>query len=145
MDFEEKKKEAGVEDKKTKAAELNYLSPFLVTYDHGNVLSREEALQVKEACLKANKERVAEKAHIIQSRLDELNSVYQKKQLAYSKTSDTMTLLETDEHVKFCDETLFKIHILEKRLGKVKEKGPVKHAELEKQLRADPVLKKAFA
>ncbi len=69
--------------------------------------------------MKSLKDRLIEKANIIQSRLDELNAEYQRRQLIYSKNSDTMTVLETEEHMKFCNETLFKIHILEKRLAKV--------------------------
>jgi hypothetical protein len=80
---------------------------------------REEAIAVKEACLKSLKERLIDKANIIQYRLDELNTDYQRRQLIYSKNSDTMTVQETDEHMKFCNDTLFKIHILEKRLAKV--------------------------
>jgi hypothetical protein len=77
---------------------------------------------VKEACLKSLKERLIEKANIIQSRLDEETSNYQKRQLQYSKNAETMTVEETEEYVKYCNEALFRIQIMEKRLVKVKVK-----------------------
>jgi hypothetical protein len=60
-----------------------------------------------------------EKAGIIQARLDETSAEYQRRQLSYSKNSDTMSVQETEDHIKFCNDALFKIHILEKRLAKV--------------------------
>ncbi len=60
-----------------------------------------------------------EKANIIQSRLDETTETFQQRQLFYSKNADSMTAEETEEYVLFCNDALFKIHILEKRLAKV--------------------------
>ncbi len=105
---------------------MNYVM-FLFVYIHILIniqkdpqsLAKEEATAVKDTCLKALKDRLIEKANIIQSRLDLLNSEYQRRQLIYSKNSDSMSVQETDDHMKFCNETLFKIHILEKRLAKV--------------------------
>lgn len=74
---------------------------------------------VKEACLKSLRDRLVEKANIIQGRLDEVTAEYQRRQVSYSKNADTMTVEETDAYVKFCNDALFKIHILEKRLAKV--------------------------
>jgi hypothetical protein len=115
---DEKEKEQNKEDEDIKNSELDYLSPFLINYDITNI-TKENAVSIKESCLKAIKDRLVERATIIQNRLDEMNSEYQKRQLAYSKNSDNMSVQETDEHVRFCNDTLFKIHILEKRLAKV--------------------------
>lgn len=84
-------------------------------------MPKEDAVAVRDACLKSMKERLFEKASIIQSRLDEVSADYQRRQLAYSRNADSMTVEETEEYVKFCNQALFKIHILEKRLAKVKE------------------------
>ncbi len=83
------------------------------------------------------KERLFEKASIIQSRLDEVSAEYQRRQLAYSRNADSMTVEETEEYVKFCNQALFKIHILEKRLAKHKESAPEKYMQLDAKLRAD--------
>ncbi len=83
-------------------------------------MSKEDAVAVKDACLKSLKERLIEKASIIQTRLDEVTSEYQQRQVSYSKNADAMTAEETDDYVKFCNDALFKIHVLEKRLVKVR-------------------------
>jgi hypothetical protein len=82
-------------------------------------LTREESIAIKDACLKSLKERLIEKANIIQTKLDEITSEYQQKQISYSKNADTLSPEETDEYVNFCSTALFKIHILEKRLAVV--------------------------
>ena len=87
--------------------------------ENPNNLSKEDAIAVKTACLKSLKERLIEKANIIQGQLDEVTAEYQRCQLVYSKNADSMTVEETDNYVKFCNDSLFKIHILEKRLAKV--------------------------
>ncbi|KAJ3058520.1 hypothetical protein HDU98_005388 [Podochytrium sp. JEL0797] len=48
-----------------------------------------------------------------------------------------MTVEETDEYVKFCNDSLFKIQILEKRLAKHKEAAPEKYIELDAKLKSD--------
>ncbi|KAJ3068850.1 hypothetical protein HK102_007056 [Quaeritorhiza haematococci] len=104
-------------------------------------LTKEEAIAVKDACLKNLKERLIDKANIIQSRLDELSAEYQRRQIAYSRNADDMSAQETEEYVRFCNEALFRIHILEKRLAKHKETAPEKYVALDSKLRSDPRLK----
>ncbi|KAI9017013.1 hypothetical protein BC832DRAFT_4135 [Gaertneriomyces semiglobifer] len=140
----EEQKETYKEEEEAKAADLDYLSPFLVNHDNPMSLGREEALQVKDACLKSFKERLIEKANIIQGRLDEVTAEYQRRQLAYSRNADSMTVEETEEYVKFCNDALFKIHILEKRLAKHKETAPERYIELDSKLKADTRLRAAF-
>lgn len=101
-------------------------------------------LVAKEACLKSLRDRLVEKANIIQNKLDIITSEYQKRQLVYSRNADSMTVEETDQYVKFCNDALFKIHILEKRLAKHKESAPERYIELDSKLRNDPRLTLAF-
>ncbi|KAJ3373708.1 hypothetical protein HDU91_006037 [Kappamyces sp. JEL0680] len=101
-----------------KVVEIDYLSPFLINYENQKIVTREEAVSVKDACLKSLRERLVEKANIIQGRLDETTEAFQQRQLHYSKNADSMTAEETEEYVQFCNDALFKIHILEKRLAK---------------------------
>ncbi|KAJ3116479.1 hypothetical protein HDU96_009564 [Phlyctochytrium bullatum] len=140
---EEKDAHKGDEEE-SKITNLDYLSPFLVNYPNHNSLTRDEALAVKEACLKSLKERLIEKANIIQGRLEEVTAEYQRRQLAYSRNADSMTVEETDEYVRFCNDALFKIHILEKRLAKHKENAPEKFIELDMKLKGDHRLHTAF-
>ncbi|KAJ3415919.1 hypothetical protein HDV05_003760 [Chytridiales sp. JEL 0842] len=141
---EEKEVHVKGEEEEAKVADLDYLSPFLVNYANPSQLTREEALAVRDACLKSLKERLIEKANIIQSRLEEVTTEYQRRQLAYSRNADTMSVEETDEYVRFCNDALFKIHILEKRLAKHKEAAPERYIELDTKLRKDPRIQLAF-
>ncbi|KAJ3026471.1 UNVERIFIED_CONTAM: hypothetical protein HDU68_005603 [Siphonaria sp. JEL0065] len=138
---EEEKENHKGEEEESKTADLDYLSPFLVNYPNQHSLGRSESIAVKDACLKSLKERLIEKANIIQGRLEEVTAEYQRRQLAYSRNADSMTVEETDEYVKFCNDSLFKIQILEKRLAKHKEAAPEKYIELDAKLKADARLK----
>ncbi|KAJ3271632.1 hypothetical protein HDV01_006502 [Terramyces sp. JEL0728] len=106
------------DEENQKSVEIDYLSPFLINFETPDNLSRDDMVSVKDACLKSLRERLVEKANIIQRRLDEVTAEYQKRQLAYSRNADSMTVEDTEAYVKFCNEALFKIHILEKRLAK---------------------------
>ncbi|KAK5667357.1 hypothetical protein BDV3_007241 [Batrachochytrium dendrobatidis] len=132
------------EEEETKSADLDYLSPFLINYEHPESLKRDDAVAIKDACLKSLKERLIEKANIIQGRLDEVTAEYQKRQLIYSRNADSMTVEETDDYVRFCNDALFRIHILEKRLAKHKEIAPERYIELDGKLRLDARLAAAF-
>jgi hypothetical protein len=90
------------------------------------------------------KERIVEKTSIIQTRLDEVSTEYQRRQLAYSRNADTMSVEETEEYVKFCNTALFKIHILEKRLAKHKESVPERYMELDAKLHGERKLAAAY-
>lgn len=107
------------DEENQKSVEIDYLSPFLINYENPDSLSKEDMVSIKDACLKSLRERLVEKANIIQGRLDEVTAEYQRRQLAYSRNADSMTVEDTEAYVKFCNEALFKIHILEKRLAKV--------------------------
>ena len=102
-----------------KAAVVDYLSPFLVNISNANNFSREEAIQIRDNCLKALKERLIEKAQIIQARNDAETAAYQRRQLEFQRRQDTMTAEEHEEYRNFCNDALFRIHILERRLNKV--------------------------
>ncbi|KAJ3176009.1 hypothetical protein HK101_010520 [Irineochytrium annulatum] len=141
---EEEKEAHKGEEEESKIANLDYLSPFLVNYRTSAGLVAAEASAVKESCLKSLKERLIEKANIIQTRLEEITAEYQRRQMAYSRNADSMSVEETDEYVRFCNEALFKIHILEKRLAKHKESAPEKYIELDAKLRADTRLAASF-
>lgn len=69
--------------------------------------------------MKSFKEHLLEKAQIVQQRNDYETALYQKRQQEYQLHQETMTMEEHESFKKFCEETLFRIQILEKRLNKV--------------------------
>ena len=138
---DEDEKETGKnKEDESKTADVDYLSPFLLGVADPLHLTREEALAVKDAALKAMKERLIEKAQILQARNEEETNAYQKRQAAFKKNQDQMTAEEQEEYTQWCNETLFRIHILEKRLNKHKETAPERYVALDRKLRADPRL-----
>ena len=87
----------GEKDKKSiQEIQTDYLSPYLK--DGEEILSKVEAIQVKEAALKSLKERLIEQVKIIQNRHDEATSALKKRQAEFLKLSNSTE----DEKGKFC-------------------------------------------
>jgi hypothetical protein len=92
----------------------DYLTPFLpepMAIDE-DPLSRDEALQAREACLRSLKDRLVERANIIQSRLDEENAALSKKQATFQRNRDHMDPADEAEYERYCQEAMFRIQIL---------------------------------
>ncbi|TPX32812.1 hypothetical protein SmJEL517_g04139 [Synchytrium microbalum] len=141
---EEKAVHKGTEDETKRDLDLDYLSPFLINYPPGHILNREEALAVKDACIKSLKERLLERANIIQTRLDALTAEYQKRQAAFARNVDGDRIHTAEEFARFSEDALFSIRVHEKRLIKHKEDAPEKLIELDTRLRRDSRLQAAF-
>eukprot|EP00742_Colponemidia_sp_Colp-10_P003210 GILJ01003419.1.p1 GENE.GILJ01003419.1~~GILJ01003419.1.p1 ORF type:complete len:847 (+),score=152.98 GILJ01003419.1:62-2542(+) len=121
------------------AGVVDYLSPFLAQYGNRK-LNKAEALAAKDSCLSALKDRLLERANIIQKRLEEENSLLAKKQLAFSRRGDNVDKAEEEEHERYFTEAMFRIKILEQRLARHEETALQKYAELDAKLRNDPRL-----
>jgi len=136
-DENENKKEEETGD----AVEIDYLAPFLAQLDDDRAeLSFEEAQQVREECLKDLKQRLIEKANLIQSRFDQETDELQQRQLWYQQNQTTLEANEEAEYVAYCNDAMFRIHILEQRLNRHKEVAPRRYVELDQRLRKDPRL-----
>jgi hypothetical protein len=130
----------------TKKKEFDYLTPYLPQdFDPDVKLNREAAFKVKEACLKSLKERLIEKAGIIQQRLDDETQMLGKKQSAYQRDKDQMSKEEEEEYVHYCNEAMFRIHILEQRLQRHEDSALRKYAELDARLKEDSRLSSLFS
>ncbi|KAI9224825.1 hypothetical protein BC828DRAFT_372431 [Blastocladiella britannica] len=127
----------------SKEASVDYLSPFLLNVRTPSSMSKDEANAVRESCLRSLRERLVEKSNIIQRRYEEETAAYQRRQQQYSKNAEGMTPQETDEYVTFCNEALFRIHVLEKRLARHKEAAPEIYLALDRRLKVDPRLTRA--
>jgi len=120
----------------------DYLTPFLqepigVT---DPPLIREDALQAREACLRSLKDRLVERANIVQSRLDEENQALSKRQAAFQRNRDHMDPSDEQEYERYCQEAMFRIQILEQRLDRHTELSLQKYAEMDARLHDDPRL-----
>eukprot|EP00668_Euglena_longa_P014791 GGOE01018816.1.p1 GENE.GGOE01018816.1~~GGOE01018816.1.p1 ORF type:complete len:876 (-),score=304.14 GGOE01018816.1:111-2354(-) len=103
-------------------------------------LSREDAMKVKEACLKDLKDRLIQRAHIMQNRLDEEKEKLARKQSNFQKNQEQIDNMNQEEYIQFCENAMWRIHILEKRLERHQDQSLQKYAELDQKLRLDPRL-----
>jgi len=118
--------------KNNKEGVFDYLSPFLLSVVDPNNISKEEAILIRDACLKTMKERLQERANIIQHRIYEENQRLAEQQelhqLLRTRDDDDDEVEEgtsrsgntdksSDENFeRICSEIIFRINILERRL-----------------------------
>jgi hypothetical protein len=128
---------------------VDYLTPFLVGGGlsgkaggrGASALPREEAQKVRDACLKSLKERLLERANIIQNRLNEENAKLSKRQATFQRNAarDGDPAAE-EEFERFCSDAMFTIGILEQRLVSHEESALKKYQALDERLGTDPRL-----
>jgi len=136
-----RKEESDDEEKDAEEkVEHDYLSPFMPTIIGGRRLNKTEAMEVREKCLKALKDRLIERANIIQARHDEETAALAKRQANFQRDRDQMTRAEEEEYERACEESMFRIHILEQRLKRHEEQALQKYYDLDSKLRNDPRL-----
>lgn len=122
--------------------EADYLSPFLQSiHASGKDLTKENAQTVRDLCLRHLKERLLERATIIQGRLDKENSQLAKRQAAFQRSQREHVQGTDDDFERFCSDTMFRIQILEQRLARHEEAALHKYAEMDKRLYNDPRLR----
>ena len=119
---------------------IDYLSPYLTSVQDIDNISTEEATRIREACMAAMRERLVERANIIQNRLDEENKRLALNQVSYQQNLDGDHQSE-DDFEKVCSEIVFRIKILERRILEHEDTALNKLKELECKLNDDPRLK----
>jgi dynein regulatory complex subunit 7 len=122
--------------------QIDYLSPFLAQFPTGKLLTRKQALLAREDCLNSLKERLLERANIIQNHLESENELLKQKQAMHNRAAGAGDAdKQTDEEfAQFYEETMFRISILQARLARHEELALRKYAELDSKLRQDPRL-----
>ncbi|XP_069510353.1 dynein regulatory complex subunit 7 [Ambystoma mexicanum] len=122
------------------ALELDYLAPFLAKIGDPEKLTKWQAAKVKEDSLSDLKQRLIDKANLMQARFEKETQELQKKQQWYHQNQMSMSQEDEEAYLAFCSEAMFRIHILEFRLAKHKENAPMKYLALEDKLNKDPRL-----
>ena len=120
----------------------DYLTPFL-PQPLGLAdppLSKDDAFQARDGCLKALKERLVARANIMGSRLDEENAALSKRQAAFQRNRDHMDPNDEAEYERYCQQAMSRIQILEQRLDRHTELALKEYVEMDARLRADPRL-----
>lgn len=122
---------------------VDYLTPFLTGLKDGPTsrLSREEAQRVRESCLRSLKERLLERANIIQNRLNDENVKLSKRQATFQRNaSRDVDPAAEEDFERFCADAMFTIGILEQRLVAHEESALKKYQALDEKLSKDPRL-----
>ena len=117
---------------------LDYLTPYLQNITDPSNITREDAQKVRDNCLKALKDRLLERANIIQNRLNVENSKLSKQQAAFQRNQRDNDPDAEEDFEKFCSEAMFRIQILEQRLVQHEENALKKYQEMDTKLLADP-------
>jgi hypothetical protein len=118
---------------------VDYLTPFLAGGPRGaQQLAKDDAQRVRDACLRSLKERLLERANIIQNRLNDENARLSKRQATFQRNAsrDGDPAAEA-EFEKFCADAMFTIGILEQRLVAHEESALKKYQALDEKLSAD--------
>jgi hypothetical protein len=116
---------------------LDYLTPYLPAVIAGHALTKEEALDVRDKCLKALKDRLIERANNIQRRHDNESAVLAKRKAIFERDRDQLTREDEEAHDRACDESAFTLRILNQRLKRHEEQALERYHELDAKLRAD--------
>ena len=69
---------------------------------------REQALSVREKCLRSLKERLVERANIMQARFDNESAALHKLTSNYNRDKDQMTLEQVHEYEQNCSQIKFR-------------------------------------
>ncbi|XP_067895745.1 dynein regulatory complex subunit 7 isoform X2 [Heterodontus francisci] len=117
--------------------ELDYLAPFLARLGQPKRITKKIAIKLRNDCLTDMKQRLIDKANLIQSRFEKEAMELQSKQQWYQQNQISMTKEDEQAYLAYCSEAMFRIHILEMRLNKHKETAPIKYLALEEKIRKD--------
>lgn len=135
---DERQQDARVEEvDETDARRVDYLTAFLHQVVDPTDLTEEEAPKARDACLKALKDRLLERANIIQNRLDSENAQLAKEQAAFQRSQRDHDQGGDDKFERTCSEAMFRIQILEQRLTRHEETALQKYADLDQQIHKD--------
>lgn len=126
-----------------KEVELDYLAPFLEQIhlvDNSQQLTREQAFALREECLQDFKQRLINKANIIQTRFEERTEALQRKQQWYNLNQAHLSREDEQDYLNYCQDATFELTTLEGMLAQHKQAAPQRFMALERKLRSDPRL-----
>lgn len=140
------------EEKRRADQRKDYLAPYLSQYNKSGgdlklvELKPKEAMEVKALVLKELKDRLIQRAHIMQNRLDKEKEDLARQQQNFHKSQEQMSEhKEHEAYIRFVEDSMWRISILEKRLERHQDQALQKYATLDTRLRNDPRLKDALA
>ncbi len=119
--------------------DIDILLPFLLECKDPSAPTEKEARNADRECRIAFRERLMERAAVIQRRLDAENDDLLRRQQAFNRSRDSEEGAEADFE-KYCVEKTFKIGILEQRLLRQEHLIRLRFEDMERRLAGDPRL-----
>ncbi|XP_042348033.1 dynein regulatory complex subunit 7 isoform X2 [Plectropomus leopardus] len=116
------------------------LAPFLIRLNNAETLTAEDAKQLHQKCLSEFRQRLVERANLIQERYEKETRELQRRQQLFHQNQLSMTELQRKEYQSYCAEKTLQIHVAKKRLSMHKEAAPKKYQSLDERLKQDPRL-----
>ncbi|XP_068588230.1 dynein regulatory complex subunit 7 [Cebidichthys violaceus] len=116
------------------------LAPLLIRLDNAETLSAKDAKQLYHDCLAECKQRLVEKANLIQKHYDKETQELQRKQQWYQEKQLTIAPQDKDEYQNYCSEKTLRIRVAKKRLSMHMEAAPLEYQNLDLKLKNDPRL-----
>ncbi|XP_067449650.1 dynein regulatory complex subunit 7 isoform X2 [Thunnus thynnus] len=134
---QEMERMAAEEQRWLQEKEKDILAPLLIQLDDAEILLPSEAKRLHRECLAMFKQRLVERANLIQERYDKETQELQQKQRWYQKNQLNMTQEQEEEYRTYCAEKTLRIHVAKKRLRMHNEAAPQKLNALDQRLRQD--------
>ncbi|XP_074536909.1 dynein regulatory complex subunit 7 [Halichoeres trimaculatus] len=116
------------------------LAPLSKYLDQPEGLDSTKAKELYQQCLSNYRQRLVEKANILQERYDKETQELQRMQQTYQKNQLTLTEQQVEEYQNDCRNKTLQIHVTKERLKMHKVSATERYSALEKKLREDPRL-----
>uniref|UniRef100_A0A1Y1MSI4 Dynein regulatory complex subunit 7 n=1 Tax=Photinus pyralis TaxID=7054 RepID=A0A1Y1MSI4_PHOPY len=121
--------------------EVDYLTPYLARLGKlKRRLSRSEAIQARDWCLREFKVLLLDRAIDIQNQFETVSQTFQNKQQWHTAVRDTLSIEEEAAYFEEMNELTFLLRTLEIRLMRHKDLSPYRYEILENYLNIHPVL-----
>eukprot|EP00758_Cryptobia_borreli_P002773 Tbor_TRINITY_DN3276_c0_g1::TRINITY_DN3276_c0_g1_i1::g.23741::m.23741 len=143
------------EEQRWMESRRDYLAPFIAKQenilkickgDYLNIkLTSEMARKVRDEAIADLKDRLIERGHIMQSRLDKERDDLMRRQLAFQKNLESAEgTNDAEEFARFSKQSTWRIHILEERLSNYIKSSAEKYRQLADRLAHDPRLTELY-
>lgn len=135
------------EESRRAESRKDYLAPYIAKLeiakqckgDYSNVrLTTDQAKQVRDEALRELKERLIQRGHIMQARMDREKEELNRRQMSYQKNLDAADgSKESEEFAQFCKDATWRMKILDERLSRHIDQASEKYAQLAQRLAED--------
>jgi len=133
-----------MEDENEEREKIDPLAPFLVSFPNQLPRNRKQAMTARLECLQSLKEKLLERATIIQNHLDREQEALKTRSTHYNRMQSEdpeEKKAAEEEFKKYSEEIMFRLSILDARLKRHEKFAIKEYSALDKALTHDPRLK----